>query len=88
MRYRLPRATGWLNSTRWQTVARRNESCEARANEAPAGAAGSRLDWATANHHTSTPPSALLTECFAGALSLTTRYEVAKFNEVGNRSAA
>ncbi|MCO7244506.1 hypothetical protein, partial [Halomonas sp. Ps84H-12] len=30
----------------------------------------SRLDEAAVNDHTSVPPSALLTECFAGALHL------------------
>ena len=51
-------------------VARRNESCEGRANEAPAKAASSRLDEATVNDHTWVPPSALLTKCVAGALRL------------------
>jgi len=48
-------------------VARRNESCEGRANEAPAKAAGSRLDEAAKSDHTWVPKPALLTECFAGA---------------------
>ncbi len=77
---RLRRATGalpcilWRRGTHdaqfWHHVARRNESCEARANEAPAKAAGSRLDDAAVSDHNWVPPSALLAECFAGALRL------------------
>ena len=67
-------------------VARRNERARATSEGGTREGGDSRLDQATVNDHTSMPRSALLAECFAGALTLTTRYEylhrpVARRNE-------
>ncbi|WP_089675755.1 hypothetical protein [Vreelandella aquamarina] len=51
-------------------VARRNERARVTSEGGTREGGDSRLDEGTMNDHTSVPPSALLTECFAGALHL------------------
>ncbi|MGE6580275.1 hypothetical protein ACQKD0_04475 [Vreelandella aquamarina] len=51
-------------------VARRNERARATSERGTREGGDSRLGQATVNDHTWVPPSALLAECFAGALRL------------------